>query len=173
MTVTVKGREALRAHLLGAVPKQIQTVLRGAVKAGASVIAEEAKQRCTSAEVSAAVKVKAAPADGTKAAASVVIDGAWERSVARWLEFGTSAHFISIDDSQREGRSVGRTNKLLKAKVLAIGGQPVGTTVFHPGATPHPFIRPARDTAEREAIAAAQAYVNQRMGSTGGSVDDD
>ena len=44
-----------------------------------------------------------------------------------------------------------------------INGHFVGTAVHHPGARPHPFLRPALDTKEGEAIAAAQSYINGRV----------
>lgn len=164
MTVTVKGRDALRRHLLQEVPAQIKTVLRGAAKAGAAVIRDEAKQLCESDRVRAKIKVKGGKDDDANATATVYISGFWERTIANWLERGTSAHYISVDDEQRGGRTAARINRLGKAGVLVINGQPVGTTVLHPGARPHPFMRPAMDTRERDAIAAAQAYVDGRRG---------
>ena len=95
----------------------------------------------------------------------------WPLSVATWLEYGTDPHFISVDDSQRQGRSVARINRLAKEPdsnhSLVIGGQFVGTTVFHPGARPEPAFRPALDTKEGEAIAAAQRYIDAKIARSG------
>ena len=87
--------------------------------------------------------------------------------IAPWLEYGTDPHFITVDDSQRQGMSARRINTLSKAGTLVISGQPVGKTVLHPGARPHPFFRPAFDTKEAEAIAAAQSYINARVSRSG------
>src|SRR3546814_7310576 len=76
--------------------------------------------------------------------------------IAPWLEYGTDPHFISVDDSQRDGMSVRKVNQKVTAAggdgSLVINGHFVGTTVFHPGARPHPFLRPALDIKEGEAI---------------------
>ena len=128
-------------------------------------MANEAKSRSISSEVSAAIKVATSVADGhVKAKVQVKGPGAY---IAPWLEHGTDPHFISVDDSQREGMSVGRINKKVKEGSLVIGGQFVGATVHHPGAKPHPFLRPALDTKGDEAMNAAQSYIDARVSRTG------
>lgn len=97
----------------------------------------------------------------------------WSYSVGVWLEWGTAPHFISVDDKQREGRSVRTINERGKNGTLAINGQPIGATVFHPGAQGHPFLRPALDTKEAEAIRAAQEYITTRLKRSGPSGPDD
>ncbi|KQS03104.1 hypothetical protein ASG11_01510 [Sphingomonas sp. Leaf357] len=163
---TIKGRDAVRRYLLEQTPKRLKTLMRGAAKAGATVIAEEAKQRSISHVVDEAITIKVPRSDGITATAKVTIEGRWANSLALWLEYGTSPHFIMVDESQRAGRSVKGINK---TGGLVIGGKFVGDTVHHPGARPHPFLRPALDLKEAEAIAAAQAYID---GKRGGSADD-
>jgi len=89
-----------------------------------------------------------------------------------WLEYGTAPHLISVDDSQRQGLSVRRVNDRVNAGSLVINGNFVGTTVHHPGARPHPFMRPALDTKEGEARAAAQSYINSRISRSGIRTDE-
>jgi hypothetical protein len=156
----VTGREEVKAFL-ASVPGQLDKLLRGAARAAAKVVAEEAESRSISSEVSGAVKV-ATRQDGDRVSGLIQVKGEGAY-IAPWLEYGTSPHFISVDDSQRQGMSVGRVNRSLKAGSLIINGQFVGTTVFHPGARPHPFLRPALDSKEREAVAAAQSYINARV----------
>jgi hypothetical protein len=60
-----------------------------------------------------------------------------------------------------------RINQLGRGGTLVINGKPAGATVWHPGARPHPFLRPALDVKEREAIGAAQSYINARVGPGG------
>ena len=91
-------------------------------------------------------------------------------------ETGTAPHFIRVDDSQRRGMGINRINKSVKEGSLVINGKFVGATVHHPGARPHPFLRPALDMKEGEAIAAAQAYIDARItpsGITGDSSGDE
>lgn len=84
-----------------------------------------------------------------------------------WLEYGTDAHFITVDDSQRGGMSVRKINDGRKAGTLAIGGEPVGATVWHPGAKAHPFLRPSLDVKEADAIRSAQHYIYTRATKAG------
>lgn len=167
---TVKGREEVRAFLRS-IPEALEKkVLRGAARAGGRVIAEEAKQRSVSSEVSDAVKVSTRQTEPGRVVAKVQVkgDGAY---IAPWLEYGTNPHFISVADDQRGGRGIKRINSQVKAAdgngSLVIGGKFVGATVFHPGARPYPFLRPALDAKEAEAIAAAQGYINTRLAREG------
>lgn len=153
-------------------PEQIErSLLPGAARAGATVIADEAKDQSRSEDVSAAVNVKVKRADGG-VVAFVGIDpkykNGWAASVAVWLEYGTEPHFISVDDSQRDGKTVARINELAKGEgTLVINGKPVGRTVHHPGAQAHPFMRPALDSKGGDAVRAAQAYIDRRVSRAG------
>lgn len=162
---TVSGRSEVK-RFIGSIPGKLTAdVLRGAARAAAKVVAAEAKERSISPEVSASVKIATSSEDG-RIIAKIQTKGAGAY-IAPWLEYGTSPHFISVDDSQRQGMSVGRINRLSNEEgsshSLVIGGNFVGATVFHPGARPHPFLRPALDIKEAEAIAAAQGYITSRV----------
>jgi hypothetical protein len=163
--VTSKGGTEVR-QFIAKLPGEIERkLLRGAGRAAANVIADEAKERSISSEVSSAIKVKVRTTeDQVVAKVQVRGRGAY---IAPWLEYGTSAHFISVDDSQREGMSVNKINKANKAGSLVIGGKFVGSTVLHPGARPHPFLRPALDIKGDAAFAAAQGYINSRVTRSG------
>ena len=162
---TVRGKQAVKQFIAG-IPAEMETkVLRGAARAAATVVAEEAKDRTNSSEIRGAIKVATKREDGRMIAkVQVVGRGAY---LAPWAEYGTAPHFISVDDSQRGGRSVSRINRQVAEqggnRSLVIGGSFVGSTVWHPGARPHPFLRPALDVKEAEAIAAAQAYITTRV----------
>jgi hypothetical protein len=157
---TVRGRSDVD-RFFAAVPERVITrLLVGAARVAANIIADEAKARSISEEVSDAIKVTV-KRDGARIMARVQVKGKGAY-IAPWLEYGTAPHFISVDASQREGRSVARINTLHAAGSLVIGGQFVGDTVHHPGARPHPFLRVSLDLKERDAIAAAQIYINTR-----------
>jgi hypothetical protein len=162
---TVRGEAAVRAYIAGIPAEMEEKVLRGAARAAATVVADEAKARSISAEVAAAVKVATRKeTDRMVAKVQVKGEGAY---LGPWLEYGTSPHFISVDESQRGGMSIGRINQKYNEGSLVIGGEFVGSTVFHPGARPHPFLRPALDIKHAEAIAAAQGYINTRVTRSG------
>lgn len=166
---TVRGKSEVKAYF-DAVPGKLNGVLRGAARAGANVIADEIKQRTPSDEVREDLRIRTRAGDD-QIKVTIDVKPGWGRSLGLWLEYGTSPHFISVDASQRGGRTVGRINRLARADdaghTLVIGGNFVGKTVFHPGARPHPAFRPALDQKEAEAIAAAQAYINARVSRAG------
>ena len=155
----------------------VERVLPGAARAGARVIAQDAKARLggkradgsggSKVLIADAVKVRSRKRNGL-IVARVLLDGPGAY-VGRWIEYGTRPHFISVDPAYRAGMTTRRINKQIKGGdaalhgTLMIDGKPVGTTVHHPGATAHPFLRPALDTKEVEAKAAAQAYVYSRI----------
>lgn len=174
---TVKGREETRAFM-ARVPIALQTkVLRGAARAGATVIADEAKLLSISEEVAAAIKV-ATKREYDRIVAKIQVKGPGAY-IAPWLEYGTAPHFISVDDER--GMTAGRVNRLVKGgddglkATLLINGRPVGKTVYHPGTQPQPFLLPALDHKRDDAIAAAQQYINAgvaRMHNGGPALED-
>jgi hypothetical protein len=146
-------------------------VLPGAARAAANIVADEARRRSISEEVTNAIKVATKRQDAhVIAKVQVIGPGAYK---GRWLEYGTAPHFITVDKAASGGRTAGRVNRLDRSASadgragpggsLVIGGQFVGTTVFHPGARRYPFLRVSLDTKQAEAIAAAQAYINTRV----------
>lgn len=168
---TVRGREGVRRYMGAQRDGISRSLLPGAARAGGAVIRDEAKDRATS----DAVKEKIAMTvkrDGDQVIARIGLSKGWSLAVGIWLEYGTDPHYITVDDSQRQGMSANRINRLKKREgVLVINGQPVGKTVLHPGAKPNPFLRPALDTKEAEAVVAAQAYINSRVGPAGIAAD--
>jgi hypothetical protein len=162
---SVRGSADVK-RFLAQIPVDLETkVLRGAARAAANVVAEDAKRRSISQAVTDAIKVRGSTKGGhIVAKVQVVGKGSY---LAPWLEYGTAPHLISVSDKAREGRSVNRINRLAKEGSLVIGGQFVGESVQHPGARAHPFLRPALDSQEGEAIAAAQSYINARISRAG------
>lgn len=159
---TSRGRSDVKrymAQIPGAIEKK---VLRGAARAGGKVIIEEAKSRSNSTEVSDALQMRVSSEPG-RIVVKIGVKAGWARSLGIWQEYGTDPHFISVDDSQRKGLSVKQVNKRTKEGSLVIGGQFVGTTVHHPGARRHPFLRVSLDVKQGEAIETAQSYINARI----------
>lgn len=167
----VKGRDAVRNYLTSLPEMLSSRVLPGAARAGANVIADEARRRSISKDVTAAIKVATKRGDG-RVFGKVQVKGEGSY-LAPWLEYGTSPHFISVDPVHAGGRTAGRINRLDAAaqqdgragpgESLKINGKFVGATVFHPGAVAHPFLRVSLDVKEEEAVQAAQAYITARL----------
>jgi hypothetical protein len=158
---TSRGKAAVNAYF-AETRRNLPNLLRGAGRAGATVVADEIKETTPSDEVRDNVRIRTR-LDGDIIKVRIDVKDRWANSVGIWLEYGTEGHFISVDDSQRRGMSVGRINERTREGSLVIGGNFVGSTVWHPGARPHPTFRPALDRKEADAIAAAQAYINTRV----------
>jgi hypothetical protein len=165
---TLKGREAEQRRR-DQVPDKLMRILRGAARAGADVIAAEAKERVASDAVRDGVIVGRSKTQDNRITVKITVKEGWPRSLGTWLEYGTSAHFISVDPNFAEGRTAARINKLDKdaaknaepgpGATLVINGKPVGATVFHGGSPAEPWLRTAHDVKAREARAAAQAHI--------------
>lgn len=189
--VKVTGERETRAFFQK-LPDMIERKLvRGAAKAGAEVIAQQARTNLGSKKAEVAGGSSVLIADSIKVRVRKVETGARATIapegpgayVTPWMEFGTRPHFIQVHEEQRGGRTSRRINDLDRSAAeegragpgssLKIGGTFVGGTVYHPGADPHPFLRPALDTAAREAVATAQRYIDERAPKLASLPDDD
>jgi len=144
--VHVKGLAELQQFLDQVPPKIEANIMRGALRAGMNVVKPVAKANIHS----VSGQLAAGLAVGTQHKGSVVIGRLVARGkhafIARWVEFGTAAHLIKA----RFGRS------------LNLGGV-FAKSARHPGAAPHPFLRPALDTQAQAAVIAAGEYIKDRL----------
>lgn len=163
---TTKGKARALAYVRALPERVADRLLSGAARAAIDVIADEAALRVTSDEVRDNLVKKVRRKDG-RIVATLSVKQGWARSLGTWLEYGTEGHFISVDARDNGGRSVRRTNELVRAGTLVIGGTPVGPQVWHPGARPHPFLRVSLDVRGSEAAAAAQSYINSQVAKRG------
>ena len=164
--VTSRGKSDVQRFMARLPEEIVSKLLVGAGRAGGKVIAEEAKDRVISQDVADNIVVRTKRED-SRVIVRITVRKGFALSVGNWLEWGTSPHFITVDASQRDGRSVRRINELGDHASLMINGKFVGETVYHPGAQAHPFLRPALDLKEREAIGMAQSYINARVKPSG------
>ncbi|MEG8045747.1 HK97 gp10 family phage protein [Sphingomonas aerolata] len=163
---TSRGGQAVRRYIAQLPDELEKTVLRGAARTGGKILVDGAKQRSISSDVDDAIVMKRR-AEAGRITVIITVEKGWARSVANWLEYGTSSHFITVDSIQRGGMSVPRINAKTKEGSLVIGGQFVGSTVYHPGARPHPFLRPTLDIDGAAAVAAAQGFINAHVTRSG------
>jgi HK97 gp10 family phage protein len=139
----VKGLADLQKFMDELAPKMERNVLRGGLRAGARVVQTEAKSRIHSISGETAKSVKVGSrARGGEVIAYVAVSS----HKGKWLEYGTRPHKI----------------KPKNRKALAIGGNVV-EEVDHPGAKPHPFLRPALDARAGAAVVAVGEYVKKRL----------
>jgi HK97 gp10 family phage protein len=151
-SVNIKGLAQLQAALATLPVKMENNILRGALRAGAKVIATEAAANVhsVSGELAASVrfgcKVNRA---GGKLVGFVRAGGKGKKGKkavfwAGWVENGTAAHIIKV-------RPPG--------KALAVGV----AQVQHPGARKKPFLRPAADLRGQAALERMREYVRERL----------
>ncbi|PTW45075.1 bacteriophage HK97-gp10 putative tail-component [Sphingomonas faeni] len=162
---TSRGGSEVRRFISQLPSKLEKQVLRGAARAGGKIIEAEAKERSISSDVDEAIVLRTKLEAG-RITVKITVRKGWGRAIANWLEYGTDAHFITLAKDESGGKSVARFNATTK-RSMVIGGKFVGETIFHPGAKPHPFLRPSLDIKGAEAIAAAQSYINAHVTRSG------
>lgn len=147
--VTIKGLPELMRALEQLPGKLARNVLRGAFRAGAKVVADEASNAAPVRSgllrdsIRVTTRVKAQRISGTVRAGGKGKKGAKMARHAHLVEFGTAAHVIYAKPGS----------------LLAIGVSKVN----HPGAKKHPFMRPALDSKASQAVAAVGEYARNRL----------
>lgn len=174
----IKGLADLQ-KFLDVLPVKIEkNIMRGALRAGMNVVKPDAQSRINNVSGNLAASLKV----GTRARRGRVTSNLRSRSsraevpqnLDLWLEYGTRPHFISVQDSEKpiNRRLSVRRGTLVRASMstvnryvrsLKISGRFIGPTVFHPGARPKPFMRPALDAQASNAVVAAGNYIKNRL----------
>lgn len=172
--VNIKGGKELY-DLLQTLPVKLEkNIMRGAMRAGAKVIADEAKRNVSvkSGALKKSIRISTKSKNGRVSAS--VKAGNKDTFYVKFVEFGTARHLISVQDNEKplnKRRGI-RFNKVvsmttINRNVLRIGNTFIGKTVEHPGARAKPFMRPAFDAKGQEAIDAVIAYINGRLNKQG------
>ena len=173
-TVNVTGLAELKQFLDTLAPRIQMNIARSALRAGAKVIADEARLICPDGPASdEGVKLygghpgalRDSIRTGSRSKNGVAIGyvkaGGKSKGVdvfyAHMVEFGTAAHGIGL--------------KYGGLKKIAFGGK-VFNSVWHPGMTPKPFLRPAFDAKAQEAVIAVGEQIRARLESGGLDVAD-
>lgn len=169
-----KGGRELSQFLDSLPDKLARSALRSALRAGAKVIKEEAEKNASvqDGELRDSLKLTTkAKRDGTVSATVYT-----RLFYAKFVEFGTAAHWIKVRDKDRPGRmtrrgfkkySIGTINRMAKNGSLVIGGNFIGASVTHPGAQAKPFMRPALDAKASEAVRAVGLQLQKRLNKQG------
>lgn len=143
---TIGGGRELDAFLQQLPVKVEKNILRAAMRAGGNVFKRGAKQRVPvdEGDLQRSIRITTRTKKGTVYA--YVKAGGRRAPHAHLVEFGTKAHKIV---AKKDG-------------ALAFGAQVV-SEVDHPGAKPHPFMRPTFDGEAVSAIAATGAKIRERL----------
>lgn len=161
----VKGLDLLQKELNNLPAKMEKNVMRGALRAGANAVRNQAKLNAPvgkpSGEGSRIYKGHAGAlrdsirvttkAKGFGVTASVVAGGKNKKTgadtfYAHMVEYGTAPHIIKA----KSGRK------------LSFGGG-FASSISHPGAAPRPFMRPALDSKHKAAVLAVGNYIKKRL----------
>lgn len=142
----LKGGAELQAFLSSLPAKVEQNIMRGALRAGAKVIAEEAKNNVPvkSGDLRDSIRVGTRAKRGQVTAS--VKAGNKKAYYYNFVEFGTAAHEIKPKD----------------AKSLFFAGM-FGDLIAHPGNRAKPYMRPALDSKSNEAIEAVGRAIGKRL----------
>lgn len=147
--IHVRGLADLQ-KFLDQLPAKLETnVMRGALRAGANVIKNEAKQNAPvqDGDLKASIRVSARIDRQRGAVVASVKAGDKKAWYAHIIEFtGAKAHKIYAR----------------KGSALAFAGGRY-SSVNHPGMQARPFLRPALDARAQDAVVAAGNYIKQRL----------
>ncbi len=170
----VKGLAELQKFLDQLPVKIEKNIMRGALRAGMNAVKPVAQDKVN--------RVSGLLARGLKVSTNSKSGTVWSSLkargqhgyIARFVEYGTKPHFISVPEAERPVnlRLSAKRGEVVRASMttvnrairsLRIAGTFVGPTVFHPGATPRPFMRPALDQQANAAVVAAAEYIKNRL----------
>ncbi len=143
---TITGLKELQAFLDQLPAKMEANIMRAALRQGANVVKAEAMANVPvkSGLLKEGLKVSTSSRRGVIKAK--IKAGGKHAYLARWIEYGTAAHFIKPK----------RAKSLLFAGLLRDG-------VDHPGARPKPFLRPALYSQSQAALLAVGEAIKKRL----------
>ena len=142
-TINIKGLKDLALTLEEFSPKLQRSYMRSAMRAGMNVVKPIARHNVHSVSGLLARGLKVSTSVSRNGVVTVKLKATGPHAfVARWVEYGTKSHIIQ--------------------GVQAFGGGVKGL-VHHPGARPHPFLRPALDGQARAAVEAMAAHLREKM----------
>lgn len=161
----VQGLKELH-QMLQELPVRIEkNIMRGAIRAGANVYRDAARQAAPVDDGTLKKSIKTGSTNVKKG--QVVVNVGTDLYYARMVEFGTASYYTGT------GRSVGKpykipktskTGKISKRTKKAIKfGNVIVNNVTHPGIKPQPFMRRAFDGASDQAVATFAQYVSTRL----------
>lgn len=144
--IAVKGLKELNDFLQQLPVKMEKNILRAALRQGANVVKDQAKQNVPVASglLRDGLKVSTRSSRGV-VTASVKATGK-HGYIAKWIEYGTAAHDIAAKD----GGS------------LFFGGI-FADKIEHPGSRAKPFLRPALEGKSQEALVAVGEAIKKRL----------
>lgn len=160
MASNISGLKELDLALKQFALKMEGNIVRGGVRAGTSVFLKRARSYINNrtGKLSKSLRIRTKMKKGRVSA--TLIAGNADAFYAHMVEFGTARHLIQAtnDTGQNVAAKVNRAGRK-NAGALSFGNTTV-EQVQHPGSAPHPFMRPALDGGQTEAVAAMAEYLS-------------
>nr|WP_314540135.1 HK97-gp10 family putative phage morphogenesis protein [uncultured Massilia sp.] len=165
----VTGGRELDAFLQQLSTKVEKNIMRAALRAGAAVIRDEARNNVSVLDglLRRSIRVSGRAKNGTVTASVKV--GAF---YGLMIEYGVKPHLIKVQEEEKainyrltrkRGTLTRVSMRTVNRHVLQIGNHFVGPVVSHPGFSEKPFLRPALDTKAGAAIEAVKDKIRQRL----------
>ena len=142
----IEGLEALYKQMQELPLKVEKNIMRGALQAGQEVFLERARELVPVKSEDLRNSLRIETSENAGEIAATLIAGDEKAYYAHIVEGGAARHFIKP-----------KNKKALSFAGVAVEG------VDHPGAKKQPFMRPAFDAGNREAIEAVAAYVREHL----------
>lgn len=169
---TIRGGREL-AQFLQQLPVKVEkNIMRAALRAGAAVLREAARNNVPVDDGLLRKSVRVSTNSKHGVVTATVKAGDKKAFYAHMVEYGTRPHLIKVRDedrpinyklTQKRGVLTRVSIRTMNRHSLQIGGHFVGASVKHPGATPKPFMRPALDSKSSAAIQAVSAKIRERL----------
>lgn len=157
--VEISGLKELDKLLKEFTPKLEANILRGALRAGAKVLLDKARENVPvdNGDLKNSLKLKTRNKRG--ALSATVTAGDKKAYYAHMIEFGTGSYYSgSGTRSKRSAYEI----KPKKSRSLFFAGI-FRETITHPGIRPQPFMRPAFDEGNQQALDAFKDYTKARI----------
>lgn len=155
----IEGLSDIHKYLQDLPVKLEKSILRGGLRAGAKVIADAAKAAAPakSGALRDSIKVRSSTKKGKVSA--IVTAGNAKAWYSHIIEFGSGSFYAGMGKkSKRKPYQINARRQ----RSLSFNGQLI-ESVMHPGVKPKPFLRPALDASQHEAIKAAADYMKKRI----------
>ena len=160
---TVSGLKELDAALKQFTAKIEGNIVRGGVRAGTAEFRKRAASyiKDDTGALRRSLRIRTKLKRGKVSA--TLLAGDKDAFYAHMVEFGTAPHLIQATAPGGTKNIAARINRQTKkAGALAFGGV-LAEQVNHPGSKPKPFMRPALDGGQAEAVQKMAEYIKKRI----------
>lgn len=155
----IQGLSDIHKYLQEFPVKLEKSIIRGGLRAGAKVIADKAKQLVPTQSGALKESIKVGTRSKRGKVSAILSAGSEKAWYSHIIEFGSGSFYAG--KGKKSKRKAYKINAR-RQRSLSLNGQMV-ESVMHPGVKPTPFLRPALDASQADAIKAAADYMRKRI----------